>query len=153
MVALILGIGLLGGVLLYPGVPMGSFMEPENPPVESISSHPAPIQIPDLGLWRRNPVEADLKYKDKLVEIVMNLQLLKISGAGLVSIDKRSLGIPIIQPVVFRIDRRNGNQLLHIRGKHGNIVIRGKCSGMNKDEIVEFTNCDIVSLHSKHESE
>ena len=154
MVAFILGIGLLGGVLLCPGVPMCSFLEPENPAIEKTASHPAPVRIPDLGLWRRNPAEADLKYKDQFVEIEMNLHLLEVTpGKACLSTDRRHLSIPSTQPVEFGFEGRNRSRLLGLGLKHGNIVIRGKCSGMNKDEIVVFRNCEIVRLTPTRESE
>ncbi|HJT78565.1 MAG TPA: hypothetical protein VJ739_15275 [Gemmataceae bacterium] len=102
----------------------------------------------DLDLWMVNPVEADAKWKGKVVEVEMNLSDLRISTYE----DNAALETPRnefwgrrweLALFVFRGDKRK--QLVGLQNLSGVVIIRGECEGLEGDfSYATFDHCEIV---------
>jgi hypothetical protein len=100
----------------------------------------------DLDLWKDNPVEADARWKGKLVEVEMNLNDLEIKTredglAFLLTEDTPFWKAAGIQHSAFVFSGTNRQQLVGLHKQEGTIVIRGKCEGLVRGRVTFEDSC------------
>ncbi len=92
----------------------------------------------DLDLWRDNYVEADAKWKGKVVEVEMKLDDLTVknnkkTGQPSLLTQGPNWGRPW-QIASFGFAESSRKQLIGIHEKSGIVVIRGECKGLQSDQ-------------------
>ncbi len=102
----------------------------------------------DLDMWKTNPVEADSKWKGKVVEVEMSLSDLEIKTgkdglAFLLTIDNEFWRAAGVQHSAFVFSEQNRRQLVGLHEQDGNIVIRGRCLGLERGRVA-FEDCEII---------
>jgi hypothetical protein len=102
----------------------------------------------DLDLWKDNPVEADARWKGKVVEVEMSLNDLEIKTradglAFLLTEDTPFWRAAGLQHAAFVFAEKNRPQLVGLHKQEGSVVIRGKCEGLVRGRVT-FEDCVIV---------
>jgi hypothetical protein len=105
-------------------------------------------QRSDIDLWMDNPVEADTKWKGKIVEVEMHVGDLRI----ITHKDNAALATPSdgiwgtawqLAFFVFRGEKRK--QLIGFQNHSGVVVIRGKCMGLKgTPSYATFDDCELI---------
>jgi HEAT repeat protein len=101
----------------------------------------------DLDLWKDNPVEADARYKGKVVEVEMALGDLQIKsredGLAFLLTDTPFWDAAGLQHSAFVFSAKNRSQLVGLHKKGGTVVIRGECQGLVRGRVT-FEDCEII---------
>jgi hypothetical protein len=119
--------------------------------------HGSGLQECDIDLWKNNPVEADLKWKGKIVEVTMDLDDLRIvqnavGDQGALETPPDEIGRKDVwrslawQKSIFIFQGENRKQLVGLQNFSGTVKIRGKSCGLEgTGSYATFDDCVLVA--------